>query len=220
MRKTRFGLVLMGAFLVCSYAIIQYGFFSPTLAGLVQVKLKSHDFHVTPWVYFLYIHILTGCLALLIGPFQIFRKQNTSKRIKSHRLLGRIYVVSVLVSSIVNVYLSVFVTGGFLSGTAFFVLDLLWVYCTITAVLAIKRGNISLHRNWMLRSYALTFAAVTLRIYLFIFRLIFEQFETAYIFSAWLSWTINLMIIEIIIIKQKTKNTENGITEESIKLTS
>lgn len=203
MRKMKFILVLIGSLLVSAYTVIQYGFYEPSLAGLVQVKLMSPNFHVTPWIYFLYVHIVTGCLALLIGPIQIFRSQKNENTRKLHQMLGKIYVISIVISSIVNLYLSFFATGGLLTSTAFFALDLIWLYTTCVAVVAIRKGDTVTHRKWMLRSYALTFAAVTLRIYLYPLLKLTGQFEVAYCLSAWLSWTINLLLIEWVIRKSR-----------------
>jgi predicted membrane protein len=76
-------LVFVFAFAIAGYVIVQYGIFSARDAGLVSFKLQKPDFHLTPWVYVLYVHIVTAMLALIIGPFQIFRKQSMEIYLKS-----------------------------------------------------------------------------------------------------------------------------------------
>ncbi|RKP51549.1 DUF2306 domain-containing protein [Cohnella endophytica] len=198
MRITRNIFIFLFAFLIVAYAVIQYGFYDPKLAGLVQYKLKSPDFHVTPWVYFLYAHIVTGSMALLIGPFQIFRKQSNPKAKSRHRRWGKIYVACIFVSGLINIYLSMFASGGWVARTGFFTMDLVWMYATYAAVERIMKKDIQGHRGWMLRSYAITFAAVTLRLYQVPLMFVWE-FESAYKLSAWLCWTLNLVAIEIAI---------------------
>ncbi len=48
----------------------------------------------------------------------------------------------------------------------------------------------------MLRNFALTFAAVTLRIYLNVFAAIGVDFSESYPVVAWLAWVPNLILIE------------------------
>ncbi|WP_442602372.1 DUF2306 domain-containing protein [Paenibacillus sp. KN14-4R] len=199
MRKTRTFAVFLFAFLIVAYALIQYGFYDPKLAGLVNFKLKSPNFQITPWVYFLYVHIVTGSLALLIGPFQIFRKQRNQKSQHIHRGLGKLYVVCIGISSLIGIYLSWSASGGWVARSGFFIMDLLWMYTTFMAIAKIMRNHITAHRNWMLRSYAITFAAVTLRLYQMPLMMLFGEFETAYQVTAWLCWLPNLLVIELII---------------------
>ncbi|WP_152396018.1 DUF2306 domain-containing protein [Paenibacillus guangzhouensis] len=206
MQKTKTFLVFLCAILIVLYTVIQYGFFDVKFAGLVQFKLQNPDFHVTPWVYFLYAHIVTGALALLIGPFQIFRKQRDVKSRNLHRRLGMVYVISIFISGIVNIYLSLYATAGWVAQVGFIGLDLAWMMTTYMAVAKIMRQDIAAHRNWMLRSYALTFAAVMLRIYLGPLSLAFGDFELAYRVTAWLCWVPNLIIIEMVIRKRTLRN--------------
>jgi uncharacterized membrane protein len=191
-------LVFTFAFAIAGYVIVQYGILSASSAGLVSFKLQKPDFHLSPWVYVLYVHIVTAMLALIIGPFQIFLKQSKT-RVRMHRRLGYVYIISVTVSGIVSIYLSLFATGGWIAGLGFFGLDVLWVASTWIALRKIIAKNVQAHKAWMLRSYALTFAAVMLRIWLGPLVLIFGDFEAGYRVVAWLCWIPNLLVIEAVI---------------------
>ena len=197
-------LVFLLAFSIAGYGIVQYGVFKASDAGLVASKLLNPDFQLTPWVYVLYVHILTATLALVIGPFQLFIKP-TKERRRLHRLLGYVYIISIVVSGIVSVYLSLFATGGWIAGLGFITLDVLWVAATITALRKILVKDIKAHKAWMLRSYALTFAAVTLRIWLAPMVLLFGDFEAGYRAVAWVCWVPNLLIIEAVIRRKAFK---------------
>ncbi|GED72174.1 hypothetical protein BRE01_58760 [Brevibacillus reuszeri] len=193
-------LVYLLAFLIGAYAVIQYGFFKPQDAGLVSIKLRNPDFHLEPWVYVMYVHIITGVLALIIGPFQLFLSKAGTTRLKWHRLMGYLYVISISISGLVNIYLSFFATGGWIAGLGFFTLDVMWVAFTWMSVYKISRKDNHAHREWMLRSYALTFAAVTLRLLLPVLLLLFHgNFIPAYQMVAWMSWVVNLVIVEVMI---------------------
>jgi hypothetical protein len=75
------------------------------------------------------------------------------------------------------------------------------------ALRAILRGRIEEHRHWMMRNFSLTFAAVTLRLWIPI--LIVAQlpsgidaevaFNQAYQTVPWLSWVPNLIVAEMLI---------------------
>lgn len=199
-------LVFIFAFAIAGYAIVQYGVLHASDAGLVSFKLQKPDFHLTPWVYVLYVHIVTAILALIIGPFQIFLKKSQARR-RQHRLMGYIYVISISASGIVGLYLSLFATGGWVAGLGFFGLDVLWVAATWTALRKIIAKDVQAHKEWMLRSYALTFAAVTLRIWLVPLTMLFGDFEAGYRVVAWFCWVPNLLVIEAVIRARKSKST-------------
>lgn len=197
--------VFLLAFLIAAYAIIQYGFFSPRQAGLVSLKFSNPDFHFEPWVEILYVHIATGTLALLIGPFNLFLSARDEKNRRRHRLLGYVYVGAITVSGLVNVYLSWYASGGWVASLGFATLDICWVLATWYSVVLISRADIQGHKRWMMRSYALTFAGVTLRLWLPILLVLCRgDFILAYQIVAWLCWMGNLLLIEWII-RQRNK---------------
>ncbi|WKL04502.1 DUF2306 domain-containing protein [Paenibacillus amylolyticus] len=195
-------LVFILAFSIAGYAIVQYGVLKASDAGLVSFKLQKPNFELKPWIYVLYIHIVTAIFALIIGPFQLFMKP-TNDRKRWHRLLGYGYVLSITVSGIVSVYLSLFATGGWIAGLGFMSLDVLWVATTLIATRKIMAKDIQAHKAWMLRSYALTFAAVTLRIWLAPLNLLLGDFEAGFQVVAWVCWIPNLLIIEAVISRMR-----------------
>lgn len=197
-------LVLILAFSIAGYAIVQYGVLKASDAGLVSFKLQKPNFELKPWIYVLYIHIFTAIFALIIGPFQLFMKPTNARR-RWHRLLGYGYVFSITASGIVSVYLSLFATGGWIAGLGFMSLDVLWVATTLTATRKIMAKDIQAHKAWMLRSYALTFAAVTLRIWLAPLALLFGDFEAGFRVVAWVCWIPNLLVIEAVISRMRLR---------------
>jgi len=78
----------------------------------------------------------------------------------------------------------------------------LWLTSTGIAYRHIRARNQPAHRRWMIRSYALTFAAVTLRIYLPLSQVYGIPFEPAYQTIAWMCWVPNLVVAEWIILRQ------------------
>lgn len=83
-------------------------------------------------------------------------------------------------------------------------LAVLWLSFTALAFLQGWHREIPSHRRWMIRSTALTLAAVTLRIYLpFTFMVLEPRFgigyDIAYPIIAWVAWAPNLLIAEYIV---------------------
>ena len=70
-----------------------------------------------------------------------------------------------MVGAIGGGYLAWYAMGGFANQLGFMCLNVLWFYSALMAFITIKKSNVESHKNWMTYSYALTFAAVTLRIF-------------------------------------------------------
>lgn len=153
------------------------------------------------WKVAFFTHIFFGGLSLLTGWSQ-FSKRIRAKRLKLHRLLGKLYVVSVLLSSIAGLYIAIFANGGIISQLGFSFLAIAWFYTTLAAFTTIKKRQIQAHRKWMIRSYSLTLAAVTLRLWLPILPSILGiPFSESYRIISWLCWVPNIIIAEIYIKK-------------------
>jgi len=88
--------------------------------------------------------------------------------------------------------------GGLPGRLGFAFLALAWLCSGFRAYLAIRARDITAHRRWMVRNFALTFAAVTLRLYLPTSLASGVAFEIAYPAIAWLCWVPNLLIAELL----------------------
>jgi uncharacterized membrane protein len=149
-----------------------------------------------PWG--LQVHIAASGVAMLLGAFQ-FLKPLRQKLPSVHRWIGRIYVTACVVGGLAGGAIALSSTAGPIAGWGFFLLAVLWVPFTLLALAAAMRKDFVAHERWMIRSFALTFAAVTLRIYLPI-AIIQNQGEfplDAYRAIAWLAWVPNLIVAEI-----------------------
>ncbi|HEX4309373.1 MAG TPA: DUF2306 domain-containing protein [Acidobacteriaceae bacterium] len=104
-------------------------------------------------------HTLAGTLALLIGPVN-FSSRIRQRHLKLHRTLGYIYVISVFVGSFTGIALAAGRPG--FPGTS--MQAAAWIVCTTAAFPAARNRQIAVHRQWMARSYAVTFTFVTSRV--------------------------------------------------------
>ncbi|MBL7858964.1 MAG: DUF2306 domain-containing protein [Cyclobacteriaceae bacterium] len=144
-----------------------------------------------------YAHVLVAGVILLIGIFQLYPE--TRLRWPSlHRLLGKVYVFGVLIFSAPGgLVMSFFINRGPLVLSSFLLQCSLWFVFTYLAFVAIRKGSVEQHRNWMWRSMALTLAAITLRTYVFIASWSFDLSQpAAYAAIAWLSWVPNVLLCE------------------------
>jgi uncharacterized membrane protein len=150
--------------------------------------------HLAPRALAVYLHIGLAPIALALMPFQ-FSANLRQRRPALHRWLGRGYALAILISGVAGLLLALGTEAGPIAGWGFGILAVLWLGVTARAVFLARAGRIAQHRRWMIRSAALTFAAVTLRLYLPVLALIFG-FETGYPLVAWLCWVPNLMLVE------------------------
>lgn len=171
------------------------------LAGyLVWVKLALYV-HFTPGSYrrywpvrwWLAFHILGGVLALAIGPLQLTAALRR-RSLRLHRILGRIYLGSIAVGSVGAMYMALFhARGGF--AVALTILDVVWAGAAAMALLAIRYRQIDAHREWMSRSYVLTYAFVVHRVLLrsaLLHKLGPEEAAA----DLWLCWVAPLIVTE------------------------
>ncbi len=152
----------------------------------------------SPHLQWLYVHIFASVFALALGPFQ-FSATLRKARIRLHRLLGRLYLgVGVVAGGVSGLLVAFYSPNQFSIRLSFACLALVWLYTGLRAYRAIRVRDIEAHRRWMIRNFALTFAAVTFRI---IRPLLVGGFgipdELGSELAAWLCWIPNLLAVEL-----------------------
>lgn len=158
------------------------------------------------WNVAFYTHIILGGISLLIGWIQFSAKIRIN-RPKTHRFIGKIYVISVLLSSFSGLYIALFADEGIWASLGFSCLAVIWFYTTLMAYLTARNKQFLRHQHMMIYSYASCFAAVTLRIWLPILIIFMGSYHTAYIIVAWLSWIPNIFVAYLIVKEVKLKST-------------
>jgi len=141
------------------------------------------------------LHLVGGAVAMIAGALQLNARLRSSL-IAVHRWLGRVYVLAVLVGGLAGMVLAVNSYGGLTTHFGFGLMAICWIAATMAAYWNIRKGDLLAHRNWMIRSYALTLAGVTLRIYLGGSVLAGIRFADIYPALSWLCWVPNLLLVE------------------------
>jgi hypothetical protein len=140
-----------------------------------------------------FAHLAGGPLALVTGALQL-NGGIRSRFLNFHRWTGRLYLIAVLIGGVSGLALALRSFGGMTTHLGFGMLAVLWL--GTSAFRRILARDVTSHRRWMIRSYALTLAAVTLRIYLPLSQVAGIPFEQAYMAISWLAWVPNLLLAE------------------------
>ncbi|MDQ2777698.1 MAG: DUF2306 domain-containing protein, partial [Acidobacteriota bacterium] len=143
-------------------------------------------------------HAVFSSVALLAGPWQ-FRSAFRRRSISAHRWIGRVYCGAVVVGWLTSLPIAAHAQTGQVASAGFLVLGALWMGTTAAGYFTIRRGQVQAHREWMMRSYALTAAAITLRLYLALSSMTGIPFAARYRLVAWICWIPNLAFAEWLI---------------------
>jgi uncharacterized membrane protein len=215
--KIRFTWVLMSALavVVTITAVMPYLSFRPELFNNATIRFREAPL----WkLWALYGHIFGGSIALIVGAFQFM----PGMRVRApliHRWAGRVYLIlGVGVGGVSALIAAPGARSGLGGVIAFSLLAVLWLWTGAMAYRAVKLRDFEAHREWMTRNYALTFAAVTLRLWLgllILAQLPFLQsgfggdfdalYLQAYRVVMWLSWVPNLLFAEFFLLRKRMR---------------
>jgi uncharacterized membrane protein len=146
-----------------------------------------------PW---LDVHVAGAATALLVGPVQ-FLPWVRRRFPALHRTLGRIYVIGCLAGGVGGLVMAFGTTAGPIATVGFASLAVCWIVANVQGWRLAVARRLDDHRAWMLRSFAMTFAAVTLRIYIVVLPMLGVAYIDAYRASSFLAWIPNLILVEL-----------------------
>lgn len=201
LRNALLVLLLVLALALAGNALL-YLNFDPTYGFL---RLKQQAIATGWYLPAYYAHVLIGGIILVVGFFQLHPASRHKFR-KLHRMLGYVYVVGILLFAAPGgLVMSFFINRGPWVQLSFLAQVSLWFYFTTMAIYSIRQRKIAEHGRWMWRSFALTLAAITLRVYIFITSYHYDLSQPqAYATLAWLSWVPNLLVVEFYLIRSKS----------------
>lgn len=200
-RKNILKLFLLALLAFFSFLMLRIIFlYIPIQNDVAFLQLKQSYIHITEWRIAFFVHVFSSMLALLAG-FTQFSKWLLKHKPKLHRAIGYSYVVNVLmVTGPAGLLMSFYANGGISSRIAFVLLSVLWMGFTAIALYKALKKDLKAHRIFMIRSYALTLSAITLRVW----KVLLANYSDIapmdrYRIIAWLGWTLNLLLAECII---------------------
>lgn len=171
------------------------------------LMIKQTEIESLWWYkYAFYLHVCTAILALPAG-FTQFNSGLLKKYTQLHRRIGYVYVFSILgFAAPSGLLIGSVANGGLLAIISFEMLALGWFYFTFQAVRLAVQKKFNVHQDFMLRSFALTCSALTLRFWKVILVYLFQPNPMdLYQIIAWLGWVPNLLLIEFIIYRKNHK---------------
>jgi uncharacterized membrane protein len=183
-----------------------------TDVGFLRIKQQYID--IDHWRLAFFIHVYASIWVLLAG-FSQFSKRLLKRRPVWHRRLGYVYVLNILcITGPASLVMGFYANGGTGSRIAFVLLAVLWLYFTVMALYHARRRNFKTHRHFMMRSYALTLSALTLRAWKYLITNTVELPPMdVYRMVAWLGWVLNLAVAEWMIWREGWRN---GIGQKGI----
>ena len=178
--------------------------------ALVSYRYLSPDTHIPKVIAgnafplsWLMVHAGAAATALLLGPWQFWRSLR-ARFPRVHRWSGRVYVMACLIAGAAGFVLALGASTGVVTTLGFGVLSIIWIHTTAMAWRLALRRDFVAHRRWMIRSFALTFAAVTLRLYLPASVALQLPFEDSYRAISFLCWVPNLLAVEWFLRRQQS----------------
>lgn len=179
----------------------------PIKYDVAFLNLKQEEIKLPYYKFAFFSHVYSSIIVIILGLSQFSRTIRNQFSI-IHKLNGKAYILlTLLIASPSGLIMAFHANGGLVSQISFSVLSVLWFLFTLKAYLYIKKEDYRKHRNFMIRSYALTLSAISLRLFKYVIVFFFElpPMDT-YKIVAILGWTTNLGIAELII-RKTTHNT-------------
>lgn len=201
------GFVVVSSTMVAIYSLRiagapfgHWGLIDPGIRGVItQIPVRALT------------HMLVAPLALLLGGLQ-FLPGLRARHPKFHRYNGRLYVASCVIAGIGALATVPHASGGPIAGLGFGILAVLWIGTTLAGWRAAVRRKFELHRLLMRLSYAMTFAAVTLRLQIPIgFMLGYASYPAMSVWLAYTCWIPNVVAVGLYWALEQRRQNLRGI---------
>ena len=195
-RESHFRLIVILAVL----AAAMLWFFARKAHYLTDYSLASYSNYFWPRRQGLLLHLAGGLAAITVGLIQIWLGL-TNRTNQLHRVLGKVYGAGVLIGSIGGFYLAFTIPESLSYKTGLTLLNVAWLVTTGMALYAIRTRRVQQHRDWMIRSYTVTFAFITYRLGTTLLRQwvhvpgseVADEIDNI---MAWACWAVPLLLVE------------------------
>lgn len=178
----------------------------PMKMEVAFLRTKQLEIVLTHYQVAFFIHVYASLVVLIAGMTQ-FSAYIRNKYANIHRGLGMIYIILILfLSSPSGLIMAFYANGGIFSKLSFSLLSILWFVFTYQAFKYALQKKWQLHENFMLRSFALTLSAISLRLFKWIIAstIALPPMDT-YKIVAWSGWVVNLLLVEIYIWRRRKR---------------
>jgi uncharacterized membrane protein len=187
------------AVLLCAY--VGYNALHYLVPGHVGPDFIMHNAMAKPW---LLVHAGFAAAALLLGPTQ-FVPALRRRAPALHRWMGRAFIVSALIGGASGLPLALGTAAGPIAATGFTGLAVLTLLCAVQAWRLAMARRFPEHREWAIRTFALLFAGVTLRLWLPLSMIAQLDLMESYRVISFLAWVPNLLLAELYLARGRAK---------------
>jgi uncharacterized membrane protein len=181
---------------ITALAILGLRFLAVSLAQYIHFD-PVHYYYFWRIRWWLAAHLGFGAIALVVGPIQ-FIPQIRQKAPQIHRWLGRIYLIAILFGTIAATYMGLVITETRALGQSLLFLAVAWATTARVGWVAALRRQFNLHREWMIRSYVVTFAFVLFRLLGGLGAFAWLSDDASMVMNSWLAWAIPLLITQVV----------------------
>lgn len=141
-------------------------------------------------------HAVFAAIALFTGSLQ-FLDGVRKKYPKLHRWTGRVYVVACIVGGLTALVIAPDVKSGEVATWGFSLLAELWIGTTLAGWRFARIRDFASHERWMMRSYALTAAGISLRLQIAGFGVAGFSYTQVSDFLSFSCWVPTLLLVEL-----------------------
>ncbi|GII92447.1 DUF2306 domain-containing protein [Sinosporangium siamense] len=209
--------IALSAVAIAVLAVVPY--LSGPLHTLGDDGLAANYAYRPQWVKVaFYVHVVSGGLALLLSPVQ-FAARLRARVPRVHRVCGRVTFVSLVAAGGAGLVLAPFSLAGMTGTLGFGALGILTLVFAAAAFLAIRRGDVAAHQRWAVRTFALIYAGVMLRLWqmtlvplqVAVYGIAEDvAFDRSYGLMPFLSWVPNLLVAEWMLRRQRRRSPASG----------
>ncbi|MGW6280151.1 DUF2306 domain-containing protein [Kribbella sp. NPDC055071] len=195
LRTVQVGIVVLAA-IILVFAIARLINDVPHIYnGTVPPEAIDKEYVAHPWIS--YLHIGPAVVYLLGAPIQLAYRIR-SRHYTFHRRFGRIVLVCALLCGVFAIWFGLFYSfGGPVQAAASVVFGLWFLFCLVSAFRAIRRHDLTNHRRWMIRAFAIGIGVGTIRIWVYLFTLPdVLSFPAAFAASFWIAFALHAAFAE------------------------
>jgi uncharacterized membrane protein len=150
-----------------------------------------------------YVHILPGVVYLVGAPLQLSRRFR-KRHMTLHRRMGRVVLAAGITAGVFAiVFGTLFAFGGLFEASATVVFGAYFVTALVVAFVAIRGRDVTRHRQWMIRAFAIGLAIGTIRIWIGVFQVFgLLSFKNSFGVAFWLSFVLHALVAEAYLAKR------------------
>lgn len=145
-----------------------------------------------------YLHIVPGVIFMIGAPLQ-FVPRIRRRHLRWHRRLGRVFLVSGLLTGLFAFAIGiVFPSGGLVEAAATVTFGSLFVFSLARAFRHVRVGHVAAHREWMIRAFAIGLGVSTIRLWVPVLHSLADMtFERSLGIAFWIAFTMHAATAEI-----------------------